>query len=66
MVAGWIVEVEDPDGVLLYVAAVKEALVAEDLVRSAAGISHEADVRSVRPLAELPFALSPSEIKGPM
>jgi hypothetical protein len=66
MVIGWIVEVGQANGALLYVAAMNDAMAAEDLVRSAARISDEWDVRAFRPLAELPFALSPGDIKGPM
>ena len=66
MALGWIIEVEHPDGALLYAVAVEDALAAEERVRSDLRIGSDRDVRICRPMTALPFDLEPGAIKGPM
>lgn len=63
---GWVVEVEHPEGALLYVVAVEEASDAEDRLRSLLAIPADRGVRVHRRLATLPFDLEGGAIKGPM
>ncbi|GAA0742908.1 hypothetical protein CA233_20220 [Sphingomonas sp. ABOLD] len=63
---GWVVEVEHPEGALLYVVAVDEPSDAEDRLRALLAIPADRDVCVHRRLATLPFDMEAGAIKGPM
>jgi hypothetical protein len=63
---GWVVEVEHPEGVLLYVVAVEEALAAEDRLRALLAIPANRGVHVHRRLATPPFEMEAGAIKGPI
>lgn len=67
--SGWIVEVEDRDGALLYAARVEDPSDAEDIVRKLVGVERGVSVFSIdriddSALDELGVAVG--EIRGPM
>jgi hypothetical protein len=66
MITGWIVEVEHPDGALLYAVAVENPTAAEELVSSDLNVTEDREVLVNRPLTILPFGLNRGAIKGPM
>lgn len=66
---GWIVEVEDDDGALLYAANALAASDAEDLVRTTLNIKKNKIVRAILPIEDealMDLDVKPGNMIGPM
>jgi hypothetical protein len=67
--SGWIFEVENPEGNLLYMVAHSDPIEAEDILREKINLSDKFDIYMFRPADEASiqsFNLAEGDIKGPM